>query len=105
TVQPIDVWTTVQLGMQEVAERAIAANATNGVQGALVSVDRDGAVRAMVGGLDYRTSSYNRATQANRQPGSSFKLFVYLAGLEAGLTPDTPILDAPITIGRWSPRN
>ena len=105
TVQPIDVWTTVHLGMQEVAERAIAANAPNGVQGALVSLDRDGAVRAMVGGLDYRTSSYNRATQATRQPGSSFKLFVYLAGLEAGLTPDTPILDAPISIGNWSPRN
>ena len=105
TVQPIDVWTTVHLGMQEVAERAIAANAPEGVQGALVSLDRDGAVRAMVGGLDYRTSSYNRATQATRQPGSSFKLFVYLAGLEAGLTPDTPILDAPIQIGRWSPRN
>jgi len=105
TVQPIDVWTTVHLGMQEVAERAISAHVPNGVQGALVSLDRDGAVRAMVGGLDYRTSSYNRATQATRQPGSSFKLFVYLAGLEAGLTPDTPILDAPIQIGRWSPRN
>lgn len=105
TVQPIDVWTTIHVGMQEVAERAIAANAPNGVQGALVTLDRDGAVRAMVGGLDYRTSSYNRATQANRQPGSSFKLFVYLAGLEAGITPDTPILDGPITIGNWSPRN
>ena len=104
-VQPIDVWTTVHLGMQEVAERAIAANAPQGVQGALLSLDRDGAVRAMVGGLDYRTSSYNRATQALRQPGSSFKLFVYLAGLEAGLTPDTIVNDAPITIGRWSPRN
>jgi len=105
TVQPIDVWTTIHLGMQEVGERAIAANAPQGVQGALVTLDRDGAVRAMVGGLDYRTSSYNRATQATRQPGSSFKLFVYLAGLEAGLTPDTVVQDAPITIGRWSPRN
>ncbi|MGE0178243.1 MAG: transglycosylase domain-containing protein [Sphingomonas sp.] len=104
-VQPIDVWTTVHLGMQEVAERAISANAPQGVQGALLSLDRDGAVRAMVGGLDYRTSSYNRATQALRQPGSSFKLFVYLAGLEAGLTPDSTVVDAPITIGRWSPRN
>ncbi len=105
TVQPIDVWTTVHLGMQEVAERSITANAPQGVQSALVSLDRDGAVRAMVGGLDYRNSSYNRATQALRQPGSSFKLFVYLAGLEGGLTPDSIVQDAPITIGRWSPRN
>ena len=104
TVQPIDVWTTVHLGMQEVAERAISANVPSGVQGALVSLDRDGAVRAMVGGLDYRTSSYNRATQ-RRGTGSSFQLFVYLAGLEAGLTPDTPVMDAPITVDRWSPRN
>ena len=74
-------------------------------KGALVTLDRDGAVRAMVGGRDYRTSNYNRATQAKRQPGSSFKLFVYLAALEAGYNPNSMVQDAPITIGRWSPRN
>ena len=60
-----------------------------GAQGALVSLDRDGAVRAMVGGKDYVSSIYNRATQAVRQPGSAFKLFVYLAALEAGTSPRT----------------
>ena len=67
--------------------QSINANAPRGAQGALVSLDRDGAVRAMVGGRDYVDSIYNRATQANRQPGSSFKLFVYLAALEAGYRP------------------
>src|SRR3954466_992458 len=70
TSDPIDVWTTLDPGMQVVADRAIRANAPNGAQGALVSMDRDGAVRAMVGGKDYVDSIYNRATQATRQPGS-----------------------------------
>ncbi|WP_436435012.1 penicillin-binding transpeptidase domain-containing protein, partial [Enterococcus faecium] len=73
--------------------------------GALVSLDRDGAVRAMVGGKDYITSIYNRATQAVRQPGSAFKLFVYLAALEAGHKPEDTIVDEPVTINGWSPRN
>ena len=105
TVQPIDVWTTIDLGMQRAADAAINANTPRNAQGALVSLDRDGAVRAMVGGRNYVSSIYNRATQATRQPGSSFKLFVYLAALESGYNPDTNVADAPITIGGWSPRN
>jgi penicillin-binding protein 1A len=84
TSEPIDVWTTLDTGMQAAADRAINANTPRGAQGALVALDRDGAVRAMVGGRDYVSSIYNRATQAQRQPGSAFKLFVYLAALEAG---------------------
>src|SRR4051812_19659856 len=105
TQEPIDVWTTLDPGMQAVADRAIAANAPDGAQGALVSMDRDGAVRAMVGGKDYINSIYNRATQATRQPGSAFKLFVYLSALEAGMKPTDTIVDAPVTIDGWSPRN
>ncbi|WP_114952975.1 transglycosylase domain-containing protein [Sphingosinicella terrae] len=105
TVQPLDVWTTIDIGMQRAAAQTINANAPGGAQGALVSLDRDGAVRAMVGGRDYATSIYNRATQATRQPGSSFKLFVYLAALESGYRSDSTVQDAPITIGNWSPRN
>ena len=105
TSAPIDVWTTIDPNMQRAADAAINANAPRGAQGALITLDRDGAVRAMVGGRDYVNSSYNRATQANRQPGSSFKLFVYLTALEAGYRPDTIVQDAPITIDGWSPRN
>ena len=104
-VQPIDVWTTLDIRMQRSADRAIRADTPPGAQGALVSVETDGAVRAMVGGRDYVSSIYNRATQAERQPGSSWKLFVYLAALEAGHTPDEPIVDEPVTIDGWSPRN
>ena len=105
TQRPLEVWTTLDLGMQRAADAAIQANAPKGAQGALVSIDRDGAVRAMVGGTDYVTSIYNRATQAQRQPGSAFKLFVYLAALEAGHKPEDSIVDEPVTIDGWSPRN
>jgi penicillin-binding protein 1A len=105
TSDPIDVWTTLDPGMQVAADRAIRANAPNGAQGALVSMDRDGAVRAMVGGKDYVNSIYNRATQAQRQPGSAFKLFVYLSALESGMKPTDTIVDEPVTIDGWSPRN
>jgi penicillin-binding protein 1A len=64
-----------------------------------------GAVRAMVGGRDYRTSPFNRATQARRQPGSAFKPFVFLAALEAGARPEDAVADGPITLGGWSPGN
>ena len=78
-------------------------------QGALVSMRPDGAVVAMVGGMSYSASQYNRASQAKRQPGSSFKLFVYLAALESGMTPETIVTDAPISMminGKlWSPDN
>ena len=103
--EPIDVWTTLDPGMQVAGDRAIRANAPKGAQGALVAIDRDGAVRAMVGGKDYVSSIYNRATQAQRQPGSAFKLFVYLSALESGMKPTDTIVDEPVTIDGWSPRN
>ncbi|MBZ9646577.1 PBP1A family penicillin-binding protein [Sphingobium sp. 3R8] len=103
--EPLEVYTTIDLGMQKAATAAIQANVPSGTQGALVSLDRDGAVRAMVGGLDYVTSNYNRATTATRQPGSAWKIFVYMAALEAGYTPDTGVTDEPVTINGWSPRN
>ena len=105
TVEPIDVWTTLDPRMQRLADAAINAATPRGAQGALVALDRDGAVRAMVGGRDYVSSLYNRATQATRQPGSAFKLFVYLSALEAGHKPDETIVDEPVTIDGWSPRN
>ncbi len=101
----IDVWTTLDLTMQRAADTAIKSNTPGGAQGALVSLDRDGAVRAMVGGRDYVTSIYNRSTQAVRQPGSAFKLFVYLAALESGMTPDAKVVDEEIDIDGWKPRN
>jgi len=103
--EPLEVYTTIDLGMQKAATAAIQANVPTGTQGALVSLDRDGAVRAMVGGLDYVSSNYNRATTATRQPGSAWKIFVYMAALEAGYTPDTGITDSPVDINGWKPRN
>ena len=104
-VEPIEVWTTLDLGMQRAATNAIQTGAPAGAQGALVAIDRDGAVRAMVGGTDYVTSNYNRATQAVRQPGSAWKVFVYMAALEAGYTPNDTVTDEPVTISGWTPRN
>ncbi|MEE9434694.1 MAG: PBP1A family penicillin-binding protein [Sphingorhabdus sp.] len=103
--KPIDVHTTLDLGMQRAAVAAVQANAPRGAQGALVSLDRDGAVRAMVGGTDYATSNYNRAVTSVRQPGSAFKLFVYLTALEAGFRPEDKVDDTPIEIQGWKPRN
>ncbi len=105
TFEPIEVWTTLDTGMQRAATAAIKGNVPGGAQGALVSLDRDGAILALVGGTDYVETSYNRATDALRQPGSSWKLFVYLAALEAGYTPDDRVVDTPVTIDGWSPRN
>ena len=105
TFEPIEVWTTLDVGMQQAAATAIKSNVPSGAQGALVSLDRDGAILAMVGGTDYVTTNYNRATEAVRQPGSAWKLFVYLAALEAGYTPDDRVKDVPVTIDGWSPRN
>ena len=103
--QPIEVWTTLDTGLQNAAMAAVQANSPKGAQGALVSLDRDGAVLAMIGGTDYLTSNYNRATLAVRQPGSAWKLFVYLAALEAGITPNDRVVDEPVTIEGWSPHN
>ena len=103
--EPLEVYTTLDTKMQNAAMAALRANAPKGTQAALVALDRDGAVRAMIGGLDYVSSNYNRATTAERQPGSAFKLFVYLAALEGGVTPDTHVVDEPVEIDGWSPRN
>ena len=105
TEKPIDVWTTLDLKMQRAATAAIAANAPRGTQGALVSIDRDGAVKAMVGGTDYVTSNYNRAVTSVRQPGSAWKLFVYLTALESGFRPEDKVVDEPVEIDGWSPKN
>ena len=109
--EDIVVTTTINLKMQAEAERALtdelnAKGAKFGVQqGALVALDPTGAVKAMVGGRNYADSQFNRAVAAERQPGSSFKPFVYLAALEKGLTPDTVREDAPISIKGWNPEN
>ncbi|NNC73499.1 MAG: PBP1A family penicillin-binding protein [Sphingomonadaceae bacterium] len=105
TRAPIDVWTTIDLEMQARAVESIRNFVPDGAQGALVAVDRDGAVRAMVGGTDYVTSNYNRAVTAVRQPGSSWKLFVYLAALENGYTPADRVVDEPVDWNGWQPRN
>ena len=105
------VTTTINPAMQAFAEKALtdelqAKGAKFGVtQGALVSLDPDGAIRAMVGGRSYSDSQFDRVTTAKRQPGSAFKPFVYLAALEKGLTPDTLREDAPINIKGWQPEN
>ncbi|PBB88276.1 MULTISPECIES: transglycosylase domain-containing protein [unclassified Mesorhizobium] len=103
--------TTVDLTLQKLAEQSIrrlideSGKKLNVTQGALVSIDDSGAVRAMVGGYDYSTSQFDRASEARRQPGSAFKPFVYMAALEAGRTPDSVRNDAPIKIGKWTPEN
>ncbi len=74
-------------------------------QAALVAMEPNGAVRALVGGRDYGLSPFNRATQAYRQPGSAFKPIVYAAGMESGLTPDSTMVDSPIQLAGWSPKN
>jgi penicillin-binding protein 1A len=91
--------------MQRAATASIIAHVPRGTQGALVTMDRDGAVRAMVGGTDYATSNYNRAVTAVRQPGSAWKAFVYLAALEAGFRPEDKVVDEPVTINGWTPKN
>ncbi|TPJ80895.1 transglycosylase domain-containing protein [Mesorhizobium sp. B2-6-2] len=107
----IIVDTTVDLTLQKLAEQSIrrlideSGKKLNVTQGALVSIDDSGAVRAMVGGYDYSTSQFDRASEARRQPGSAFKPFVYMAALEAGRTPDSVRNDAPIKIGKWTPDN
>ncbi|HTK57451.1 MAG TPA: PBP1A family penicillin-binding protein [Sphingomicrobium sp.] len=105
TSEPIDVFTTLDPTMQAAADSAINGYSPPGTQGALVAIDRDGAVRAMIGGRNYVDSIYNRATQAERQPGSAFKLFVYLAALESGMKPSDTVVDKPVTIDGWTPRN
>jgi penicillin-binding protein 1A len=103
--------TTVDTALQKKAEDALVqtikqfGKARNFDQGALVSMDPDGAVRAMVGGKDYGESQFNRAAHAYRQPGSSFKPYVYLTALENGFKPTTIVSDAGTRCGNWSPKN
>jgi penicillin-binding protein 1A len=109
--QSIVVETTIDPKLQSVAEAVVidelAAKSAkfNVTQGALVAMSADGAVRAMVGGRNYAESQYNRAVTAKRQPGSAFKPFVYLTAIEAGLTPETIRLDAPLDVRGWKPEN
>ena len=107
--EDIVVYTTINWDLQKEAEFLIKEAVTeqgpkyNFSQGALVAVDTDGAVRAVVGGADYTKSQYNRAVTSRRQPGSTFKPFVYMAAMEKGYTPDTMADDDPININGWSP--
>lgn len=109
--QDVIVTTTINWDLQKRAEfvvrEMVAAKGEehNFSQGALVSMNTDGAVVAIIGGIDYSDSQYNRAVTARRQPGSSFKPFVYLAALEAGFTPDSRVEDAPLDHEGWKPEN
>ena len=104
------VETTLDLPIQTAAEQAVrrgtaAARAQGVEQGALVAIDGEGRIRAYVGGRDYNESQFDRATMARRQAGSAFKPFVYLTAVEQGRTPDLPVVDEPVKIGNWEPRN
>lgn len=99
------VQTTLELSAQQAAERAVRGAGLKKSQIAIVAMRPDGRVIAMVGGKSYGESPFNRATQARRQPGSTFKLFVYLAALRGGMDPDTIVDDSPVQIGDWKPEN
>ncbi len=101
----VKVQTTLDADLQRLAVRAVSNAQIGGAQAAMVVMRPDGRVVAMVGGKSYKASPFNRATQARRQPGSAFKLFVYLAALRAGYTPDDMIDDTPITVDGWTPAN
>ena len=110
--QDLVVETTIDLPIQADAERAVQgvlsapdAQAKGVQQAALVALDGEGRVRAFVGGIDYGDSQFDRASDARRQAGSSWKPFVYLTAMENGRTPDTPVVDEPIKIGNWEPHN
>ncbi|WP_274425095.1 transglycosylase domain-containing protein [Chelativorans sp. YIM 93263] len=103
--------TTIDLNLQQAVEESIEhhlrqhGNAYDVEQGAAVMMETNGAIRALVGGRDYGQSQFNRATKAQRQPGSSFKPYVYAAAMEAGFTPESIVPDAPINWGGWAPQN
>lgn len=110
TFGEVKVATTLDSRLQKLAERVVKRNLDRAGwhdvgEAALVAMHPDGRVVAMVGGRDYQKSEFNRAVQAKRQPGSAFKLFVYLAALRGGMDVDTEIEDEPVTIGDWSPKN
>lgn len=102
--------TTIDLNIQKITDEALITAVKNGRgrligNGAVVITETDGAVRALTGGVDYGESQFNRATHAKRQPGSSFKVYVYAAALENGFTPTTTVRDASRSCGRWHPQN
>lgn len=99
------VTTTLDARLQQIARRAVAQPGLGAAQVALVAMRPNGEVVAMIGGRSYDSSTFNRATQARRQPGSTFKLFVYLAALRAGLSPDSLVDDRPIAQGGYRPKN
>ncbi|MGE0409027.1 MAG: transglycosylase domain-containing protein [Amphiplicatus sp.] len=105
------VTTTIDAKMQKAAEAAVKsvigvdARLAGAEQAALIAYDVSGALRAMVGGRSYVESQFNRATQAKRQPGSAFKPFVYVAAMEAGLTPQSIFVDQPVEVDGWRPTN
>ena len=108
--QDLVVQTTLDAAMEAEAGRATEEIVTRdreaaGLEAALVALDGQGAVRAMIGGDSYVPNGFNRAVQARRQAGSAWKPFVYLTAMEAGLTPDSQAVDQPITLAGWSPRN
>ncbi len=109
--QSIIVETTIDRGLQDSAERAVRKKLDEVgakldiTQAAMVVMDTQGGVKALVGGRSYAKSQFNRVVKAKRQPGSSFKPFVYLTALEQGATPDSTVVDEPVTIGDWSPEN
>lgn len=107
----IVVFTTLDIDAQRAAENAVRSvmtdpdTARGAGQAALVALSGDGAIRAMVGGVDYAASPYNRALNARRQPGSAFKVFVYASAFEGGLRPEDVRDDMPVSWGNWSPEN
>ena len=106
----IYILTTLDYDLQQRAEYLLRKNLRENVknnvnQGAVVIIDRNGKIKAMAGGFDYKQSQFNRATQAVRQAGSSFKLFVYMAALEKGMKITELLSDEPIKIGNWEPKN
>jgi penicillin-binding protein 1A len=111
TDKDLVVTTTLDPSLQRLAESAVAQTMVEKGESAkvselsLVSMTYDGAIQALVGGTNYRKSQFNRATQALRQPGSAFKVILYLAALEAGLSPHDYVSDLPIRFGKWAPRN
>src|SRR6202000_3496634 len=105
------VRTAIDMNVQRGAEEAIENQLRqfgrdyHATQAATVVSDLDGGIRAMVGGRDYGASQFNRATDAYRQPGSSFKAYVYTTALLNGFTPKLVMLDRPLSHGNWGPQN
>ena len=105
------VRTSIDSGLQRVADDSVESllkqygRDYHASQSAMVIADLEGGVRAMVGGRDYTSSQFNRATDALRQPGSSFKPYVYATALEHGMKPTSIVVDGPICIGNWCPHN